>query len=43
MGFKKKMLTGILQSNRAFLIKTAVWLMRIVKQHFRYLFAKIKR
>lgn len=43
VGLKKQLLIGILQSNHAFLIKPVVGLMRIVKQHFRYLFAKIKR
>ena len=43
IGLKKKILTCILQSNHTFLIKPLVGLMRIVKQHFRYLFAKIKR
>ena len=43
IGLKKKLLIGILQSNNVLLIKPVVGLMRIVKQHFRYLFAKIKR
>lgn len=40
---KKKLLTGILQSNKAFLIKPTVFLMGIVKQHLPVLFAKVKK
>ena len=43
VGSKKKLLTGILQSNKAFLIKPTVGLMRFVKQHLPVLFAKVKK
>ncbi len=43
VGCKKKLLTGILQSNQAFLIKPTVSLMGFVKQHLPVLFAKVKK
>ena len=41
-GSKKKLLTGILQSNKTFLIKPTVCLMGFVKHHLPVLFAKVK-
>ena len=43
MGCKKKILTSILQSNKAFLIKPTVSLVGFVKQHLPVLFAKAKK
>ena len=43
LGFKKKVLTGILQSDNVFLIKPVAGLMRLFKQYFPVIFAKLKR
>ena len=43
IGAKKKLLTGILQSNTIFLIRPAVKLMGFVKQHLPVFFAKVKK
>ena len=43
VGSKKKLLTSILQSNQAFLIKPTVSLMGFVKQQLPMLFAKVKK
>ena len=43
MGSKKKLLTGILQSNKAFLIKPTVSLMGFIKHHLPVFFAKVKK
>lgn len=42
IGIKKKLLTGILQSNTALLTRSAVVAMGFVKQHLPVLFAKVK-
>lgn len=43
IGIKKRLLTGILQSNTGMLIQPAVMVMGFVKQHLPILFAKVKK
>lgn len=43
LGFKKKVLTGILQSDNIFLIKSIAGLMGLFKRYFPVIFAKLKR
>lgn len=43
LGFKKKVLTGILQSDNMFLIKPMAGLMGLFKRYFPIIFAKLKR
>ena len=43
LGFKKKVLTGILQSDNVFLIKPMARLMGLFKRYFPIVFAKLKR
>ncbi len=43
VGIKKKLLTGILQSNTVLLIRPAVIVMGFVKQHLPFFFAKVKK
>ena len=43
LGIKKKVLTGILQSNNAFIIKPAVCLIGFIKQYLPVVFAKVKK
>ncbi len=43
LGFKKKVLTGILQSDNVLLIKPMSGLMGLFKQYFPVIFAKLKR
>ena len=43
LGIKKKVLTGILQSDNAFIIKPAVCLIGFIKQYLPVVFAKVKK
>lgn len=43
LGFKKKVLTGILKSDNVFLIKPMAGLMGLFKRYFPVIFAKLKR